>query len=190
MASSDDPTSRDPSRHLQVPDVLSVPEIHVDEAPPQRLDRTDTQGTQRARWATRKMTVKSSNRKRKSLIGRMNHKKNNPNEKNRMSSGTESSQRKDDEPEEDALKKNDDDASTQTQETIEPRRVLFNIPLPRDMKDDDGHPVNHYPRNKIRTAKYTPLSFVPKNLWLQFHNVANIYFLFLTILAVGHSLRV
>ncbi|EEB06682.1 phospholipid-transporting ATPase [Schizosaccharomyces japonicus yFS275] len=39
-----------------------------------------------------------------------------------------------------------------------------------------------YPRNKIRTTRYTPLSFLPKNLYYQFKNVANIYFLFLIIL--------
>ncbi|KAI9488071.1 hypothetical protein BDB00DRAFT_792173 [Zychaea mexicana] len=36
--------------------------------------------------------------------------------------------------------------------------------------------------NRIRTAKYTPLSFIPKNLFEQFRNVANLYFLFLVIL--------
>lgn len=64
------------------------------------------------------------------------------------------------------------------------RRVYFNVPLPRSERDEDGHPIAQYARNKIRTAKYTPISFVPKNLWFQFHNVANIYFLFIIILGV------
>ncbi|KAF3938391.1 hypothetical protein ABW19_dt0206281 [Dactylella cylindrospora] len=64
------------------------------------------------------------------------------------------------------------------------RTIYVNIPLPDEAKDEDGKPRAQYARNKIRTAKYTPLSFVPKNLWLQFHNVANIYFLFITILQI------
>ena len=66
-----------------------------------------------------------------------------------------------------------------------PRKVFFNIPLPPNMIDEEGQPLNHYRRNKIRTAKYTPISFIPKNLWFQFHNIANVYFLFLIILAVS-----
>ena len=64
------------------------------------------------------------------------------------------------------------------------RRVYFNVPLPQKERDADGHPLAHYARNKIRTAKYTPLSFIPKNLWFQFHNIANVYFLFIIILGV------
>ena len=50
--------------------------------------------------------------------------------------------------------------------------------------DETGAPIKQYARNKIRTAKYTPLSFIPKNLYFQFQNVANIYFLFIVILGV------
>ncbi|KAI5810829.1 hypothetical protein BZA77DRAFT_254260 [Pyronema omphalodes] len=64
------------------------------------------------------------------------------------------------------------------------RRVFVNLPLPEELLDEDGLPKQHFSRNKIRTAKYTPLIFIPKNLWLQFHNIANIYFLFVTILAI------
>ncbi|KAI8065869.1 hypothetical protein BC940DRAFT_320202 [Gongronella butleri] len=47
-----------------------------------------------------------------------------------------------------------------------------------------GHdePLQVYVGNHVRTAKYTPLTFVPKNLFEQFRNVANLYFLFLVIL--------
>ena len=65
-----------------------------------------------------------------------------------------------------------------------PRTVFVNVPLPPEAVDENGRPVKRYRRNKIRTAKYTPLSFIPKNLWFQFHNIANVYFLFLIILAV------
>lgn len=67
-----------------------------------------------------------------------------------------------------------------------PRTILFNTPLPPGAVDEEGLPLKHYRRNKIRTAKYTPLSFIPKNIWYQFHNIANVYFLFLIILAVRY----
>ncbi|CAN0346225.1 unnamed protein product [Lampetra fluviatilis] len=38
------------------------------------------------------------------------------------------------------------------------------------------------PGNEIRTTKYTLLSFLPKNLFEQFHRFANVYFLFLVVL--------
>ncbi|KAK6459288.1 aminophospholipid translocase and ATPase [Scheffersomyces xylosifermentans] len=63
-----------------------------------------------------------------------------------------------------------------------PRKVYVNYPLPDDLKDAHGHPIIDYPRNKIRTTKYTPLSFFPKNILFQFTNVANTYFLVLIIL--------
>jgi len=71
-----------------------------------------------------------------------------------------------------------------------PRKIFFNMSLPADAVDENGHPTRHYKRNKVRTAKYTPLSFVPKNLWFQFHNIANVYFFALIILSVSfHQLR-
>ena len=36
--------------------------------------------------------------------------------------------------------------------------------------------------NKIRTTRYNPLTFLPKNLFEQFHRVANIYFAILIAL--------
>ncbi len=33
------------------------------------------------------------------------------------------------------------------------------------------------PNNKINTAKYTLLNFLPKNLFIQFSKAANLYFL-------------
>lgn len=67
------------------------------------------------------------------------------------------------------------------------RSLYFNLPLPPELVDEEtGAPKQTFPRNKIRTAKYTPLSFVVKNLWFQFHNIANIFFLFLVILGVSN----
>lgn len=65
-----------------------------------------------------------------------------------------------------------------------PRTIYFNQPLPKELLDEAGNPLRTYQRNKIRTAKYTPLSFIPKNIFYQFHNVANVYFLFLIIISV------
>lgn len=72
----------------------------------------------------------------------------------------------------------------------EARTIYFNRPLPEQAKDERGHPRVRFVRNKIRTARYTPISFVPKNLYFQFHNVANIYFLFIIILSVGQPAHV
>lgn len=65
-----------------------------------------------------------------------------------------------------------------------PRTVYVNTPVPEEARDENGRVKQHFGRNKIRTAKYTALSFVPKNLWFQFHNIANVYFLFIIILSV------
>lgn len=62
------------------------------------------------------------------------------------------------------------------------RSVYFNMPLPKELLDEEGLPIQDYSRNKIRTTKYTPLSFFPKNIMFQFRNFANVYFLVLVIL--------
>ncbi|KAJ2725620.1 phospholipid transporting ATPase [Coemansia sp. Benny D115] len=56
------------------------------------------------------------------------------------------------------------------------RTVYVNQQLPTP-----DHPPQYTP-NQIRTAKYTPISFIPKNIFEQFRRAANIYFLFLLIL--------
>lgn len=68
----------------------------------------------------------------------------------------------------------------------EERVLAFNRSLPEHLLDPEtGLPSKAYPRNKIRTAKYTALSFFPKNVWGQFsRDIANAYFLFLIILGV------
>lgn len=42
--------------------------------------------------------------------------------------------------------------------------------------------LKSYGKNKIRTTKYSPLSFLPKNLFEQLHRLANVYFIFVTAL--------
>lgn len=67
-----------------------------------------------------------------------------------------------------------------------PRTIYFNQVLPPSaVSPETGLPLEVYPRNKIRTTKYTPLTFVPKNLYYQFRNVANVYFLLILILGVS-----
>ena len=40
-----------------------------------------------------------------------------------------------------------------------------------------GRPDENLPNNHIKTNKYTCLNFIPKNLFLQFSKLANVYFL-------------
>ncbi|OTA54635.1 phospholipid-translocating P-type ATPase [Hypoxylon sp. EC38] len=144
--------------------------------------------TNRSRWATRKLTVKSSSLKRVSLMDRI-HKRADSTEKKRHSGGSQST---DDHTQYDSATATDqneqtdqtDANSTGSDEDDGGRMVYFNLPLPDELKDDEGNPIRSYARNKIRTAKYTPLSFIPKNLWFQFHNIANIFFLFMVILVI------
>jgi phospholipid-translocating ATPase len=141
----------------------------------------------RSRWATRKLTVKSSGLKRVSIIDRI-HKRTGSTEKKRHSGGSNSMRQEgagdDDGPYDPASDAQEDAGSNVSVEEGGSRTLFFNVALPDEFKDENGHPTQQFTRNKIRTAKYTPLSFIPKNLWFQFHNVANIFFLFLVILVV------
>lgn len=62
-----------------------------------------------------------------------------------------------------------------------PRKIYVNQEIPDDLKHD-GAPIITFPRNKIRTTKYTPLTFLPKNILFQFRNIANFYFLVLIVM--------
>ena len=146
---------------------------------PYQEDSNVSNPIKRIRWATQRVTGASGQKKRHSIINRLHHKKSNSNEKKR-----ESGQSAETPPLEGIQEEADESTETNDQEDGR-RRIFFNIPLPDDAKDEEGHPKAHFARNKIRTAKYTPLSFIPKNLWFQFHNIANIYFLFVIVLAVS-----
>ncbi|GJN67478.1 hypothetical protein PLIIFM63780_004919 [Purpureocillium lilacinum] len=139
--------------------------------------------TQRARWATRKMTVKSGRTKRMSLLNRMQHRRTASNEKNHPGGDDGNEPPLGNHDPNDGDNHDDGGSESEDDEDHQSRTLYFNLPLPDDMLEE-GHPIYTFPRNKIRTAKYTPLSFVPKNLWFQFHNVANIFFLFLVILVI------
>ncbi|KAJ7621473.1 phospholipid-transporting ATPase 1 [Roridomyces roridus] len=62
------------------------------------------------------------------------------------------------------------------------RNVYVNTPLPRGEVDSKGDPLVIYPRNKVRTTKYTILTFIPRNLYEQFRRVANMFFLVAVVL--------
>uniref|UniRef100_H3AEG9 Phospholipid-transporting ATPase n=1 Tax=Latimeria chalumnae TaxID=7897 RepID=H3AEG9_LATCH len=59
-------------------------------------------------------------------------------------------------------------------------RIIF--PKNGNFLKDVAKNARYYSGNGIRTTKYTLLSFLPKNLFEQFHRFANLYFLFLVLL--------
>ncbi|KAH9818620.1 putative aminophspholipid translocase [Melampsora americana] len=72
-----------------------------------------------------------------------------------------------------------------------PRQVWINLPLPNTAWKSDKHdqpiigkPLSSwlYPSNQIRTAKYSLITFIPRNLLEQFRRIANVFFLVLVIL--------
>ena len=145
---------------------------------PYQEDSNVSNPIKRIRWATQRATGTSGQKKRHSIINRFHHKKSNSSEKKRESGQSADAASL-------AGIQEETDGSTDNGDHEDGRRrIFFNIPLPDDATDAEGHPIAQYARNKIRTAKYTPLSFIPKNLWFQFHNIANVYFLFVIVLAV------
>ncbi|KAJ8727251.1 hypothetical protein PYW08_015648 [Mythimna loreyi] len=69
------------------------------------------------------------------------------------------------------------------QPTIDNRHLIVtpNLLVP-DKTPPKDHPNGQRCDNKIRTTKYTLLSFLPKNLFEQFHRIANVYFIFIVLL--------
>lgn len=129
----------------------------------------------RIRWATQRVKGIDAVNKRKSIFNRRLSRRG-ADEKKRESSGSDPADPK---AEEDGTQQRVDGGELQQSRTI-----YFNTPLPESQRDEEGRPLHQYARNKIRTAKYTPISFIPKNLYFQFHNIANIYFLLVIILGV------
>jgi len=132
-----------------------------------------------SRWASQRLGPETASRRR-SILRRFHvHNHGKSKQTSKRSSGVETST---------AISTKDSRSSNETapiDDSSNKRSVYFNIPLPDDARDEHGTPKAHYARNKIRTAKYTPLSFIPKNLYYQFHNVANLYFLFIVVLGVS-----
>lgn len=131
----------------------------------------------RMRWATQRIAGPGGLKKRVSILDRFHRRPGSSNEKRR--SGVVGTPNGRQSPENGSASDDSDQ-----------RRIYFNTPVAPEDLDEDGNLKASYARNKIRTAKYTPLSFVPKNLWFQFHNIANVYFLFIIILSVSlHGLQ-
>lgn len=61
------------------------------------------------------------------------------------------------------------------------RRLVPNHTVPEDTPAAQ-HPNRGFADNAVRTTKYTLLSFVPRNLFEQFHRFANLYFLGIVLL--------
>ena len=61
------------------------------------------------------------------------------------------------------------------------RTVVPNHLVPEDSPQKE-QPNRRYATNKIETTKYSVLSFLPKNLFEQFHRFANLYFVFIVFL--------
>lgn len=70
--------------------------------------------------------------------------------------------------------------SSQTPRLAGKHRVV--VPHLQLFKEEYEKFSGTYVNNRIRTTKYTLLNFVPRNLFEQFHRVANLYFLFLVVL--------
>ena len=141
---------------------------------PYQEDSNVSTPIKRIRWATQRLTGSSERKKRHGIMDRFHKRSASSEKKSEATGGTHL----------DALQEEPEGSEDGNDHESSRRRIFFNIPLPDDAKDENGRPLQTFERNKIRTAKYTPLSFIPKNLWFQFHNIANIYFLFVIILAV------
>lgn len=123
----------------------------------------------RMRWATQRVTGQHGARKRESILSRLHHRNAVAEETDIAKDGVQSDG-------------STADGSEGADSNI-PRRIYVNLDIPPEGQNEAGEPRTEFASNKIRTAKYTPVSFLPKNLWYQFHNVANIYFLVVIVLA-------
>uniref|UniRef100_A0A8B9K503 Phospholipid-transporting ATPase n=1 Tax=Astyanax mexicanus TaxID=7994 RepID=A0A8B9K503_ASTMX len=66
---------------------------------------------------------------------------------------------------------------------IDPQAKKRRVVVPEWVYNEEAEGLQRkYSGNKIRTTKYTFLSFIPKNLFEQLHRFANVYFIFLAAL--------
>lgn len=62
------------------------------------------------------------------------------------------------------------------------REIIPNHTIPDVAPKAKSHPNRNYASNRIKTTKYTIITFLPKNLFEQFHRFANLYFIFVVAL--------
>lgn len=62
------------------------------------------------------------------------------------------------------------------------RSNLLRPPGAEDPVAGAAKSARHLADNRLKTTKYTLLSFLPKNLFEQFHRLANVYFVFIALL--------
>ncbi|KAM5487209.1 phospholipid transporting ATPase [Microsporum canis] len=122
----------------------------------------------RMRWSTQRRTGRQGSKKRTSIMDKLHQRAGSKDEKRRSN----------------ASSLPNGSAPSEASDEADRRRIYVNVPPPPHQRDENGKSTITFGRNKIRTAKYTPLSFVPKNLYYQFHNMANVYFLFTIILSI------
>ena len=141
-------------------------------------DSNVSKPVKRMRWATVRHQGQSGTKKRLSLLNRVPKVRLSIHEEKPSQDGKD-----------DHGQITDNSPMGEGQETKEStsRKIYMNVPLPEAEKTEEGYNKQQFVRNKIRTSRYTPLSFIPKNLYFQFHNIANIYFLFIVILCVSQD---
>eukprot|EP00928_Gymnodinium_smaydae_P042814 TRINITY_DN28800_c0_g1_i1.p1 TRINITY_DN28800_c0_g1~~TRINITY_DN28800_c0_g1_i1.p1 ORF type:complete len:1249 (-),score=299.85 TRINITY_DN28800_c0_g1_i1:125-3871(-) len=69
-------------------------------------------------------------------------------------------------------------------DVLNDRKIIFEETGRRAVDPMDPNLVNGGKPNMVRTAKFTPLTWLPKSLFHQFRRVANVYFLFIAIIVM------
>lgn len=63
------------------------------------------------------------------------------------------------------------------------RHIVPNHTVPIEVgRKKKAHPNHGFTDNKVKTTKYTIITFLPKNLFEQFHRFANLFFIFVVAL--------
>ncbi|PWN43226.1 phospholipid-translocating P-type ATPase [Ceraceosorus guamensis] len=73
---------------------------------------------------------------------------------------------------------------SKSKKPLQRRNVYLNTPLLPQDAAKNGEPKAKYARNKVRTSKYTFVTFLPRFLTEQFRRLANVYFLLLVVIQI------
>lgn len=92
----------------------------------------DTAPVKRLRWATQRVTGSQGGTKRQSILRRLSHKKRSSDDSTkRESNGTD-------------LESVPEGPEAAAEQAGAGRRVFFNMPLPEDARDEEGHPTTQF----------------------------------------------